>query len=204
MSAAIALPGDDDLPEIALGRPIWLITLADLALLLVGFFVFVQASQHLDGQALAKGLREGFGVRGTAPTIAQPIAAKDPMAVSLGALGGFAAGSAVPPQATAAIVAWARDATRDPRVTLRITGAVDGSARDVDPVTGSGAMLAADRARAVATVLLVAHAVPADRLTLVSAARPSGRSVTLSTGFAGGGTILPPGNPPLPLPRTPS
>jgi hypothetical protein len=44
-------------------------------------------------------------------------------------------------------------------------------------------VLAADRARAVATVLLVAHAVPADRITL-SAARPGRRAVTVTTGFA--------------------
>jgi hypothetical protein len=86
-------------------------------------------------------------------------------------------------------------------VSLRISGAVDGTPRDVDPVTGSGAMLAADRARAVATLLLAAHAVPADRLTIVTAARPAGRAVTITTGFAGNGTNLPPGNPFLPPQR---
>ncbi|MFZ5796341.1 MAG: flagellar motor protein MotB, partial [Pseudomonadota bacterium] len=35
-------------------------TLADLALLLVGFFVLLQASQQLDRAALARGLRAGF------------------------------------------------------------------------------------------------------------------------------------------------
>ncbi|MGY2734755.1 flagellar motor protein MotB [Sphingomonas sp. UYP23] len=188
---------EDDLPELASSRPVWLMTLADLALLLVGFFVFLQASQTLDRHALAKGLREGFGV--TDKAHADPA---EPIAVSVGALHGFAPGSAVPTQSSAALVGWAREATRDRRVTLRIAGAVDGSPGDVDPVTGSGAMLAADRARAVATLLLVAHAVPADRLTIVSAARPAGRSVTVSTGFAGPGTPLPSGNPILPPQRT--
>ena len=49
---------DDALLDPPPARPLWLWTLADLALLLVGFFVLVQAT---DRQALAKGLREGFG-----------------------------------------------------------------------------------------------------------------------------------------------
>ena len=53
----------DEFPESPSGRPIWLMTLADLALLLVGFFVFIQASRHLDNQALARGIREGFGAQ---------------------------------------------------------------------------------------------------------------------------------------------
>ena len=81
------------------------------------------------------------------------------------------------------LIDWAREASRDRRVTLRVSGAVDGTTGDVDPVTGSGAVLAADRARAVATALIVAHAVPADRVTL-SAARPGRRAVTVTTGFA--------------------
>ncbi len=167
---------DIDLPDIATARPVWLMTLADLALLLVGFFVFLQASQHLDKGAFAKGIREGFGVY-------DRVVAREPMAVSAGSVTGFAVGSAALRQAPDALIGWARDSTRDPRVVLRVAGAVDGSVGDVDPLTGSGAVLAADRARAVATVLLVAHAVPADRITL-SAARPGRRAVTVTTGFA--------------------
>ncbi|WP_353204096.1 flagellar motor protein MotB [Sphingomonas sp.] len=167
---------DPALPDIAPARPVWLMTLADLALLLVGFFVFLQASEQLDKGALAKGMREGFGVYDRA-------VAREPMAVSAGSVTGFAVGSAVLRQPPDALIGWARDSTRDPRVVLRVAGAVDGSADDVDPVTGSGAVLAADRARAVATVLLVTHAVPADRVTL-SAARPGRRAVTVTTGFA--------------------
>lgn len=171
-----ALPLDLELPDAAPARPVWLMTLADLALLLVGFFVFLQASQQLDQRALAKGIREGFGVQVAAP-------ATEPMAVSAGSIGGFAPGSAVLPQAPDALILWARESTRDGRVILRVAGAVDGSAADVDPVTGSGAVLAADRARAVATALILARAVPADRITL-SAARPGRRVVTVTTGFA--------------------
>lgn len=171
-----ALPLDLDLPDTAPARPVWLMTLADLALLLVGFFVFLQASQQLDKGALAKGIREGFGVHESA-------AVAEPMAVSAGSIGGFAAGSAVLAQAPDALIGWARDSTRDGRVILRVSGAVDGTSADVDPVTGSGAVLAADRARAVAAALILAHAVPADRITL-SAARPGRRAVTVTTGFA--------------------
>ena len=171
-----ALPLDLDLPDTAPARPVWLMTLADLALLLVGFFVFLQASQQLDKGALAKGIREGFGVHESA-------AVAEPMAVSAGSIGGFAAGSAVLAQAPDALIGWARDSTRDGRVILRVSGAVDGTSADVDPVTGSGAVLAADRARAVAAALILAHAVPADRIAL-SAARPGRRAVTVTTGFA--------------------
>jgi hypothetical protein len=174
---------DEELPEIAGARPVWLMTLADLALLLVGFFVFIQASQHLDKATLARGIRAGFGVQAKA---ASTTVALEPMAVSVGEMRGFAPGSALLPYAGDSLVAWARDATRDRRVTLRIIGTVDGSAGDVDPVTGSGAVLASDRARAVAALLLAVHAVPADRFTLVTAARSNARAVTITTGFAGG------------------
>lgn len=123
-------------------RPLWLMTLADLALLLVGFLVLVQ-STALDRRALAAGLREGFGVA--------PQPAPIPMAAA--GMMNFAPGSAALPASPAGLVAWSREALRDPRVSLRVTGAVDGSAADVDPVSGSGAVLAADRARAVAAAL---------------------------------------------------
>lgn len=168
---------DDELPDIAHARPVWLMTLADLALLLVGFFVFVQASQQLDRRALARGMREGFGVHETQSV--------EPIAVTAGAVAGFASGSATLPQSSDGLVAWAREATRDPRVTLRIAGSVDGSPGDVDPLTHSGAVLAADRARAVASVLLVAHAVAADRLSIVTAPA-SRRGVAVTTAFSGG------------------
>jgi hypothetical protein len=73
-------------------------------------------------------------------------------------------------------------------VTLKISGTVDGSASDVDPATGSGAVLAADRARNVAAALAAAHVVPAGRLTIVNAPDRPGRvsrNVIVTMGFAG-------------------
>ncbi|KQS03363.1 flagellar motor protein MotB [Sphingomonas sp. Leaf357] len=168
---------DDDFPEDAPGRPAWLMTLADLALLLVGFFVFIQASQHLDQTALAKGIREGFG----ADTVVQP----EPMPVAAAAMLNFAPGSAALPSSPAGLIAWAREATRDPRVVLKISGASDGSESDVDVATGSNAVLAADRARAIAAELARAHAVPPGRMTIVNATGGKSRSVTVTLGFAG-------------------
>ncbi|MES2441664.1 MAG: flagellar motor protein MotB, partial [Pseudomonadota bacterium] len=84
----------DDMEE-APARPVWLMTLADLALLLVGFFVFLQANQGLGPQALAAAFRSGFS--------SQPPA----MPVDLATVHGFAPGSAALPETEAAL-AWAR------------------------------------------------------------------------------------------------
>src|SRR3546814_14344332 len=73
------------------GRPIWLTTLADLGLLLVDFFVFVQATQDIDKRALANGFRAGFGGE-PAP------AAPEPMPVAAAAMLHFVPGSAVLPR----------------------------------------------------------------------------------------------------------
>lgn len=164
----------DDLPDLAPGRPVWLVTLADLALLLIGFFVLLQASQQLDRHAIAKGIREGFGV----------VVPADPIAVSADAESGFAAGSATLPAPPVALIDWAREASRDRRVVLRVTGAVDGTPTDVDALTHSGAVLAADRARAIA-VALIAAGLPADRLTLATAARPGRRGGIVTMQFEG-------------------
>ena len=172
----------DEFPETVPGRPIWLMTLADLALLLVGFFVLIQASQHLDRKELARGIREGFGVS------ASPAATPDPIPVAAAAMMNFAPGSAALPSTPASLIAWAREAVRDPRVTLKISGNVDGSPADVDALTGSGAVLAADRARAVAAALAEAHVVPAGRMTIVNAPEIPGRThrtVVITIGFAG-------------------
>lgn len=167
---------DDFFPEIPTSRPIWLVTLADLALLLVGFFVLIQVNQTLDKQALAKGLREGFG-------ITTRIA--DPMPVAVAAMADFTPGSSALPASPASIIAWARSAATDPRVQIKITGATDGTSADVEPVTGSASVLAADRARAVAAALASAGAVPADRLTIANDPAPGRRAVTLTLGFSG-------------------
>ena len=170
---------DDVLPEIAPARPVWLMTLADLALLLVAFFVFIQANRQLDGDTLARGIRAGFGAADTL-TIVPPA----PMPVSASGLYGFAVGSAALPGPVAPLVGWARDATRDPRAMLAVTGMVGGSSDDVDPVTQSAAVLAADRARTIVGVL-IGHGIGPDRITITAAGRTGRRGVGVTTGFAG-------------------
>jgi hypothetical protein len=161
---------DEDEPA----RAPWLVTLADLSLLLVGFFVFLQATQ-VDPTRLAAGIRSGFGASDSA-------AAPAPMPVDIATATGFAPGAALPGD-TASALEWARTAARDPRTRLRITGEVDGSAADVDPATGSGPILAADRARAVAALLIRAHAIDPSRI-LISTGRGQRRAV-LTLGFEG-------------------
>lgn len=158
----------------------WLITLADLALLLVGFFVLLQANRQLDPRQLAQGLREGFG--GAAMKIAPPPPA--PMPLAANAVTGFAPGSAALPDAPDALVAWAKEAAHDPRVALTVTGGTDGTAADVDPITGSAAVLATDRARAVAAAL---GQVAPGRILVATTNRPGRRQVTITLAFAGEG-----------------
>ena len=164
----------DEFPARAPDRPIWLVTLADLALLLVGFFVLLQANQKLDPRKLADGLREGFG--------APPLA---PIPLAANAIGGFAPGSAALPEAPDALIRWAREAARDPRVSLTVTGGTDGGGADVDRATGSAAVLAADRARAVAAAL---GDVAPGRILIATTNRPGRRRVVVTLAFAGEGT----------------
>jgi flagellar motor protein MotB len=152
-------------------RPVWLMTLADLALLLVGFFVFLQANQQMGPRELAAALRSGF--------TDQPAA----MPVDLATVKGFAPGSAEPYDIAAAL-AWAREAARDPRTRLKITGEVDGSPEDVDPETGSGPILAADRARTVAALLVESGAVPPGRIAIATSTGQ--RRAVLTLGYDGG------------------
>lgn len=153
-------------------RPIWLMTLADLALLLVGFFVFLQANQSMGPSEIAAAMRAGF--------TSQPAE----MPVDLAQVRGFALGSFESDDGAAA-VAWAREAARDPRTRLKITGEVDGSPQDVDPETGSGPILAADRARAVAAELVASGAVSPDRITITTSTGQ--RRAVLTMGYDGGG-----------------
>jgi hypothetical protein len=169
MSASLV--SGDDLLAPCPARPLWLVTLADLALLLVGFLVLLHATS-LDKRALANGLKAGFGVALPTP---------EPMPVAAAALTNFAPGSAALPASAAALAAWAKESLRDPRVSLRVAGSVDGSARDVDPLSGSGAVLAADRARAVAAALA-----PAAGRRMVIATGPSKhRQVIVTLAFSG-------------------
>lgn len=166
------------------GRPLWLTTLADLGLLLVGFFVFLQANQHLDHRALARGLRAGFGAATTAMPVPAP--PPPPMPVASATMLDFAPGSSVSASDPAALIAWARTIARDPRIGFTVTGATDGSAGDVDAATGSAVLLAGDRARSVAAALLRTHAIAPDRLRIATATPSNGtRGVTVTLGFAG-------------------
>lgn len=167
---------DDPLLSVP-GKPLWLMTLADLALLLVGFFVLIQANDRLDARAVAA----AFAKRAAAASA--PVAAPA-MPVDTAAVEGFAPGSAQLAQPSGGTVAWATAATRDPRVALTIAGATDGSAADVDRATGSAALLAIDRARAVAALLADAG-VPTRRLLVTNQGAPAGRHVTLTLAFTG-------------------
>lgn len=170
MSAALS---PDSWDEIAPARSVWLITLADLALLLVGFFVLLQAHREVDRSRLLAGLRSGFGTEAPAST--------DPMAVARARVDGYAPGGAAAD--LSATIVWARDAARDKRTVITITGST-APAGDVDLSTGSAAILAADRARAVAAALVEQGAVSPNRLIL-RIAPGHRRAVTLSVGFAG-------------------
>ncbi len=152
---------DDPLAP-APARPLWLMTLADLALLLLGFVVLVQATANRD--ALARSLRARFGAEETAAPL--PVAA---------AAAPFAPGSAVL-ASPVPLVAWARDALADPRITVTVTGSAD-------PGETGGVLLAADRARAV-TAALTAAGLPGDRLQLATGRRAGARA-TLTLAFVG-------------------
>jgi hypothetical protein len=140
-------------------KPLWLITLADLALLLIGFLVLIQVTS--DRRAVTQGLREAFAASEPAP---MPV---DAIAVA------FAPGSAALID-HAASIGWTRDALRDPRVTIAIAGSAGAGE--------GGVLLASDRARAVAAALTSAG-VPADRLTLTTTRGPARATLTLA--FAG-------------------
>ncbi|MFD1786096.1 flagellar motor protein MotB [Sphingomonas floccifaciens] len=155
----------DDEPR----RSIWLVTLADVMMLLVGFFVFLQVNPNVDARALSQSMREGFG-----------LATDVPIALEANVVQGFAPGSAVLPPHD--IAAWVRAVTTDPRTTVRVTGGTDGTPGDVDPRTQSGAILAVDRARAVAAA--IAADVPAGRIAIDT--RPgAGRAVQLTISYDG-------------------
>ena len=153
-------------------RPVWLMTLADLALLLVGFFVLLQANRTIPPAELARGIAEGFGAVAPAP-----------IAVEAHGVAGFAPGAA-DAAPSAALDRWAREATRDPRVALTVTGGTDGTAADVDRASGSATVLAANRAARV-VALLSAAGVPVARATIATAPKPIGRRVVVTLAFAG-------------------
>lgn len=155
-------------------RPTWLATLADLALLLVGFFALLQATRPLERPKLVQAIKAGF-------TDAAPPA----MTLEMAAVAPFAAGSATPPAAElTAAIAWARGAARDPRSAIALVGSTDAT-NDADPATGSAPLLAVDRARAVAAALVRAGAVRPDQIAIAAAATPQGRGVQLRLTYSG-------------------
>jgi len=158
-------------PRPARGTAAWAVTLADLALLLVGFLVLTAAIRPADRDALARSMRARFGEVDTAP------------AVAAAAETGFAPGSARLADGGARLVPWAREQAADPRVRLTVTGSTDGTAADRDPATGSAELLAADRARAAAAA--IAAAVPGARLSVRTSPQPLGRGAWVSASFAG-------------------
>lgn len=156
-------------------KPIWLMTLADLALLLMGFFVLmlaVERREKLDDSALARGFRGGFTDQAALP------AAQIALAANI--VPGFAPGGAALPGSSGALVAWAREAASDPRTTLLVTGSADGSAGDSRD--GSALALASARASAVAAAL-ERSGFAAARIRTAGAVTPGARHVTVTVSF---------------------
>lgn len=152
-------------------QPLWLITLADLSLLLVGFFVLLQATAHKakpEQAAIHAGIRQAFGGE-----------AEPRLAVAANTIPAFAPGSAELPREATAIAGWARDALADPRTRLLITGYADGSLADRHE--GSGLALAGLRADRVAAML--AAALPPERIRVEASVVADARRVTLTISY---------------------
>lgn len=152
------------------GRPIWLTTLADLALLITGFLVFIQANMRSPAR-VAAAMQAGFGGTRT----------PGPLAVASARVSGFAPGSAALPD-TRAAAEWALNGMRDPRVRMTITGEWESAEADRPQKNASGMLLAVARCHAVAARLIASGAVPADRIDLAIAR--GGRQVTLTLAYA--------------------
>lgn len=164
----------DGFPDALPIRQPWLMTLADLALLLLGSLLLFQALRHDDPARVAAGVRAAFG-------------GPEALPVAAAALDDFAPGSAALPGATAAVELWAADALRDPRTSLTVTGEADGTAADTDPATGSAAILAAARAQALAAHLIASGVAPA-RIAIATRIGAPGRgrrAATATLAFAG-------------------
>lgn len=168
--------------EIPDARPVWLTTLADLSLLLLGFFVLIMATQGQDRTRLAAGMRAAFGMESADAPIARPA----PMSLEAARVRGFVTGDAGMPDNGAAIARWAQAAAADPRVTLTLSGSAMGG-DDVDPDSGSIALLAQARALAVAQALVAARAVRPEQLRIAAHDGAPAREaqVVLTIGFAG-------------------
>lgn len=148
-------------------RPLWLMTLADLALLLLGFMILVHSvGEGSRGKAaLGEGIRAAFG--------GSPAPATE-IALDVNGVAGFAPGSAALPTDAAPLLGWAAEAAADPRSRLVITGQAD---------PAEGLALAARRAATLADVIQADGRVPGDRLRLDARLSPGARQVTLSVSF---------------------
>lgn len=159
-------------PGVRVQRSIWLMTLADLGLLLIGFFVFIQATSRFDERTraeLAAGIRDAFaGSRVVAP------APPPPIAVDVNIVSGFDVGSAGLSEIPGALIDWARASTVDPRTHLLVTGFADGS--PADALDESALALAAARAGAVAARIEASGIVSRDRIRVAAALAPGNRA----------------------------
>lgn len=174
------MTGQLDVLDEPQGRPVWLTTLADLSLLLLGFFVLVMATEAEDRERLAAGLRAGFAADQPVPTPGAP-----PMPLETARVSGFVAGADWLPDGAQPALDWAKAAAADPRVTVTLSGSAAGG-DDVDPDTGSVAVLAQARAVAVARALVDAGAVRPDQVRIAAHdGRPDRAQVQMTIGFAG-------------------
>lgn len=149
-------------------KPLWLITLADLSLLLVGFFVFLQAASHKPQHqqaAIEASIRNAFGGDSQAR-----------LTLDANLITGFSPGSAELPAGAGPVIAWARDALADPRTRLMVTGYSDGSAAD----RRDGSALALAGLRADAAIAALDGVVAPDRLRPGAAIAPGPPRVTLA------------------------
>lgn len=126
------------------GGPLWLITLADLSLLLVGFFVFLQATAH---SRRTNRPRSGEHPGG----LWRPQRRTGTRGCGQQRRGAFRPAAARLPASIGGAAAWARDALADPRTYLIVTGYADGGT--ADRLAGSGLALAGLRAGTVADAL---------------------------------------------------
>lgn len=167
MNAAFALPG----PRRP-GR--WVVTLADLALLLVGFFVMVHAAEKKGAtRQMADAVRGALGV-----TVAR--AQPTGVALDADALTGFSAGDAALPKAIWPVAQWLKQAAADPRARVLVTGRSDD--READRST-SGLIIAASRADIVARALIRTGAIPASRVDLAASAGGAERRVDITISY---------------------
>jgi outer membrane protein OmpA-like peptidoglycan-associated protein len=149
-------------------RAPWLMTLADLSLLLLGFFVMIQAAQSRGPESarnFARGLRMAFD-GGDASTRLKLAPSPSPLALEANVMTGFAPGQAVLPASPQDIIDWVRDTTGDPRSRLIVRGHADGTIGDVESTTGSGLALASRRAEALASAIEASGAIPAARMRI--------------------------------------